>query len=101
MSIAGTFDITAKTPVGEQLGVFVFVVEGERLAGSLATPKGTVDLTDGKIIGNKLDFFTKIPTPMGKMKAHITGTIEGNQLTAVAKLQLGSAQIHGIRRVEA
>jgi alkylated DNA repair dioxygenase AlkB len=38
---------------------------------------------------------------MGKMKAHITGTVEDNQLTAVAKLPLGSAQIHGIRREEA
>jgi hypothetical protein len=101
MSISRTFDITVKTPVGEQFGVFVFVAEGELLTGSLTTPKGTVDLTDGKIIGNKLDFFTKITTPMGKMKAHITGTVEDNQLTAVAKLPLGSAQIHGIRREEA
>jgi hypothetical protein len=101
MSISGTFDITVKTPVGEQVGVFLFIAEGERLTGSLTTPKGTVDLTDGKITGNKVDFFTKITTPMGKMKGHITGTVEGNQLTAVAKLPLGSGQIHGLRREEA
>ena len=98
MSIAGTYEVTVKTPVGEQNGLLTLIVEGNSLNGTLVNPKGSSDFAGGTVNGNEVQFTTKIKTPMGKLKAQVTGKVEGDTFTGTAKLPLGSAQITGSRK---
>jgi hypothetical protein len=97
MSVAGRFEVNVKTPMGEKTGVLELVVANEVLSGTLTGAKGRFDLTDGTVNGKSIDFCANIETPVGKMQAHVTGTVEGDVLTAIAKLPIGSLEITGLR----
>ena len=97
MSIQGQYKVTVKTPVGMQEGSLTLVPDGESLSGVLTNPKGDSEFSGGTISGNEVAFDTKIRTPMGRLKAHVTGTVEGDTFTGDAKLPLGVAHIEGVR----
>lgn len=92
------FDLTVDTPFGEQQGSLHLDTDGPSLAGWLETPAGKTDLKDGSGDEAEFEFTTRIRTPMGRMKARVTGRVEGDALTATARLPLGKAAIRGTRR---
>ena len=98
MAVQGSYNLEVKTPVGVQEGRLTLVVDGHSLRGVLSSPKGESELDGGIVHGGHLAFTTKLRTPMGRMKAHIEGDVEGDRLTATAKLPLGVAHITGVRR---
>ncbi len=97
MSIQGQYDVTVKTPVGTQEGSLRLVVDGDDLSGVLTNPKGASEFSGGTVSGNEVAFETKIRTPMGRLKAQVSGRIDGRKFTGTAKLPLGVAHIEGIR----
>lgn len=97
MSIQGQYKVTVKTPVGMQEGSLTLVPDGESLSGVLTNPKGDSEFSGGTISGNEVAFDTKIRTPMGRLRAHVTGTVDGDTFTGDAKLPLGVAHIEGVR----
>jgi hypothetical protein len=97
VSVAGTFEVNVKTPVGEKTGILELVVANEVLSGALTGAKGRFDLTDGTVSGGNINFSVNIETPAGKMKAHVTGSVEGDVLTAVAQLPIGLLELSGLR----
>lgn len=97
MNIDGTYSLSIKTPVGEQEGTLVLKVDGETLRGSIKNVKGEVAFDSGTAKEGSVSFHTRIPTPIGKLKAHVTGTIEGQHFSGAAKLPLGTAEIEGDR----
>lgn len=97
MSIAGNYKVTVKTPVGLQEGSLTLVVDGESLSGSLENAKGSTEFSGGTITGNEVQFATRIKTPMGRLKAQVSGKVEGDKFTGTAKLPLGTAHIEGVR----
>lgn len=99
MSVSGTYEITVQTPLGKQTGSLTLTVEESSLTGTLVNSNGSFDLTDGRVHGNEVQFTTKIKTPMGKLKAQISGKVEGDTFKGTANLPLGSAEIEGIRKI--
>lgn len=97
MSVDGTYKLSLKTPLGEQEGTLVLKANGGALSGSVQTVKGEVSFDDGNTDGNDVSFDTRIPTPIGKLKAHVTGTVIGDHFSGSAKLPLGAAEIDGTR----
>ena len=100
MSIQGQYKVTVKTPVGMQEGSLTLVPDGESLSGVLTNPKGDSEFSGGTISGvidSLVVNLKKIRTPMGRLKAHVTGTVEGDTFTGDAKLPLGVAHIEGVR----
>lgn len=98
MSVAGFFDVTMQTPLGEKFATFSFIVDGSKLSGQLITTKDAVPLT-GTTIGNNVDFTTEIVTSVGKISAHIIGQIDGDNFHAEAKIMFGKLTIVGTRRI--
>jgi hypothetical protein len=97
MSLDGRYRVEVKTPVGLQEGSLTLRLEGTTVSGALDTPKGGSEFSGGRVSGNEVTFEAKIRTPMGRMKAHVTGSVVGDEFTGTAKLPLGTAHIHGVR----
>ncbi|HEY8594994.1 MAG TPA: hypothetical protein VIL84_07095 [Devosiaceae bacterium] len=97
MSIDGTYKVSVKTPVGPQEGILVLITDGTSLSGTLDNPKGKSEFSDGTVSGNEVRFTTRIRTPLGRLKAEITGIVDGDRFSGNARLPLGNASIDGIR----
>ncbi|QFY44739.1 hypothetical protein F6R98_20640 [Candidatus Methylospira mobilis] len=97
MPVAGIFEVNVKTPIGEKTGILELVVTNEVLSGTLTGAKGRFDITDGTVSGGNISFNVNIDTPAGNMKAHVTGAVEGDVLTAIAQLPIGSLELSGLR----
>lgn len=97
MTIDGTYDVTVKTPLGPQAGRLTLKADGQSLSGVLENPKGNSPFDGGTVENGHVHFVTKIRTPMGRLKATVDGTVEGDTFTGTAKLPLGTAEITGTR----
>lgn len=98
MAVQGTYEISVQTPFGEQQGFLELEVNGTSLNGRLTNPKGTFDIDEGSVTGNEVKFKAKIHTPVGRLKAEVSGSVEGDHFRGVARLPLGEAKIEGVRR---
>lgn len=96
MSVEGTYKIKVKTPAGLQEGKMTLLVDGDLLKGLLVYSAGRTEFR-GKVKGNAVEFTTKINTPVGQLKALVTGVVRGESFSGIAKLPFGSAQIVGVR----
>lgn len=97
--VEGTYKIKVHTPMGVEDGTLKLIVENESLSGTITNSKGTTEFTDGTVKDNEVEFNSKIKTPMGRLKAHVTGKVANNSFEGVAKLPLGKAKIEGEKMV--
>ncbi|MGD2128854.1 MAG: hypothetical protein PVJ33_06895 [Lysobacterales bacterium] len=97
MNIDGTYKLTLDTPLGNQDGTLTLKTKGAELSGTLVNERGTTEFSGGTVSGETVQFKTKIPTPIGRLKAHVTGRLTADHFTGNAKLPLGSAHIEGVR----
>lgn len=97
MNVSGKYKLTLKTPVGSQQGSLTLQADGETLNGSLTNALGGSEFKGGSVKGNTVEFDTKVPTPLGRLKAHVTGKVDGDHFSGDAKLPLGTAHIEGKR----
>ena len=90
MSVAGTYNCTVKTPMGDQKGDFTVVpsADGNSFSGSLTSGMmGTLEIENGTISGNTLSWKMEMTVPM-PMKLDCTATVDGDDLTG--KIDTGS-----------
>jgi len=59
MDFSGKWKGVAQTPMGEIEQIFTFNVDGETLTGTVETPRGTQELSNGKIDGGQFSFDVK------------------------------------------
>lgn len=97
MKIDGHYKLTLDTPLGKQDGELTLKTQGAALSGTLANSGGSAEFSGGTVEGDEVAFDTRIPTPIGRLKAHVTGSVSGDRFSGKAKLPLGSARIEGIR----
>ena len=82
MSVAGTYDTIVKSPMGDQKGTFTVVPgdDGSSFTGSMAGGMGSMDVKDGTIDGNTLNWKMDMTVPM-PMTLTCTATVDGSQQT--------------------
>lgn len=80
MSVAGTYNVTTKTPMGDQSGSFVVNVNGDTFTGSVSNPMGNMEVQDGKVSGNTLTWKMDMKVPM-PMSLTCTATVDGDSIT--------------------
>lgn len=96
MSLDGTYDVTVKSPLGEQKGTLTVKTDGDTFTGTNAGANGTFDVR-GEVSGNTLTWQQAITTPM-PMTLDMTATIDGDTLTGTAKAgAFGSFPMNGVR----
>ena len=82
MSVAGTYAIVTKTPMGDQSGTFTVTVDGDTFTGSVVGSMGNMDVADGKVAGNTLTWKMDMKVPM-PMTLDCEATIDGDALTSL------------------
>ncbi|MGE3691306.1 MAG: hypothetical protein AB7F98_07995 [Novosphingobium sp.] len=80
MSVAGTYNVTTKTPMGDQSGTFVVNVDGDSFTGTVSNPMGNMEVEEGTVSGNTLNWKMKMTVPM-PMSLTCTATVDGDSIT--------------------
>lgn len=98
MGVAGTYDVTVKTPMGDQKGTLTVVPSGESFTGKLESPMGAAEIADGKVSGDSLSWKMGISVPMA-MSLDCEATVTGNSLAGSVKAGVfGSMALTGVRK---
>lgn len=80
MSVAGTYEVNVKSPMGDQGGTFTVVVDGDSFSGSLNGGMGAMDVSGGTVAGNTLSWKMDMKVPM-PMSLTCTATVDGDAIT--------------------
>jgi imidazolonepropionase-like amidohydrolase len=96
---AGTWDLTVTTPQGENRASMTVTQSGATLEGTMATEMGTVQVTDGRVTGQRVTFTIAVPISGQTTTVVFQGTVDGNRMSGTADLgAMGSATFTGERR---
>ena len=81
MSVAGSYNTTVKSPMGDQAGTFTVEDNGDgTFSGSMAGGMGSMDVEEGKVDGNTLTWKMNMTVPM-PMTLECEATVDGDALT--------------------
>jgi hypothetical protein len=98
MSVAGTYDCVAQTPMGAQNSVLTVTVEGNSWTGSNAGQMGSMSIYDGTIDGSTITWKMDMTVPM-PMTLEGTATISGDTITGSIKAgAFGAFPLTGTRK---
>jgi hypothetical protein len=97
MSVAGTWNTTVKSPMGDQSGTLTVNVDGDSFTGQMAGGMGTMDVVDGKVDGHTLTWKMNMVVPM-PMTLDCEATVDGDSITgAVNAGAFGAMPLSGTR----
>jgi hypothetical protein len=97
MSVAGSYDCTLKTPMGDQTYVMTVTVDGDSWSGDCVGGLGSLNCYDGKVSGDTISWSMDLVVPM-PMKLEGTATISGDLLGGDVKAgAFGSFPLTGKR----
>jgi len=75
-----------------QAYTFTFRVDGEKLTGTIATPRGESPISDGKIQGDQLSFTQTLEFGGNQMKFLYKGQVSGNEIKMTRQREGGEGQ---------
>jgi hypothetical protein len=97
MAIDGKWNVTIKSPMGNQDSTLTLETNGNVLSGSLDSPQGSAEINEGVVDGNKLSWKTTITEPM-QMTLGFTATVNGDDIEGEVELgAFGKAGLSGKR----
>mgnify|MGYP001297304224 CR=1 FL=1 len=64
MAVNGKWNLTIKTPMGEQKGLLTLEQSGDALTGQMSGAMGAVTIENGKVEGDTLKWNAKVTSPM-------------------------------------
>ena len=98
MSVAGTYTVITKTPMGDQSSDMTITVDGDTFTGTNAGAMGSMTLDNGKVDGDKLTWSMNMTVPM-PMTLEGEATVDGDALTGSVKAgAFGTFPISGTRK---
>jgi zinc protease len=97
-AVDGDYDVTVKSPMGDQKSVFTVTTSGDSFTGKMAGSLGSMDVKDGKVDGNVLTWKMDMTVPM-PMTLEGTATIDGDTISGEVKAgAFGSMGLSGTRK---
>jgi hypothetical protein len=86
-----TGDVT--TPRGTQTLTFDFKVDGTTLAGKITSPRGTTDISNGKVDGDNISFDQVMNFNGNEFKVTYTGKADGDTIKITRQMgERGSSE---------
>jgi zinc protease len=96
-AVDGNYDVTIKSPMGDQKSVFTVTSDGATFTGKMAGALGSMDVKDGAVDGNTLTWKMDMTVPM-PMTLEGTATVDGDNITGDVKAgAFGSMALSGCR----
>jgi hypothetical protein len=98
MAVAGTYDVSIKTPMGDQKGKLTVEPAGDGFTGRVSNAMmGAMEITDGKVSGDTLTWTMDMKVPM-PMTLECQATVNGNAIAGAIKAGMfGSMDLTGTR----
>ena len=95
--VDGKWNTVTQTPMGDQQAVLTINSAGDSFTGRYESPVGNVDIQNGKLSGNQLDWSLDMTVPM-PMTLTCTATVEGDSIKGnVTAGAFGSFPMTGTR----
>ena len=98
MTVAGTYAITVKSPMGEQSGTLTVHPDGGAFSGTVnVAMMGTMEIADGKVDGDRLSWTMQMKMPM-PMALECEATVSGDAISGTVKAgAFGTFDLNGTR----
>ncbi|MEY2942021.1 MAG: hypothetical protein RLY97_35 [Pseudomonadota bacterium] len=97
MSVAGSYNISIKTPMGDQTALFTVNVDGDSFSGSSVGAMGSMDVADGQVDGDTLTWKMDMKVPM-PMTLDCDAVVDGDAITGNVRAgAFGSMAMSGTR----
>ena len=97
-AVDGDWDVTIKSPMGDQKSVFTVTSDGSSFSGKVAGALGSMDVKDGTVDGNTLTWKMDMTVPM-PMTLDGTATVDGDNISGEVKAgAFGSMAMSGCRK---
>ncbi len=84
MSLTGNWNVTMKSPIGEQKASLAFVEDGPSLTGTLSSGSDATPIQDGSVDGASAKWNVKVTKPM-PITLGFSGTVAGDTITGEVK----------------
>ena len=96
--VDGAYDVTVKSPMGDQKSVLTVNSDGGSFSGSMAGSMGSMDITGGSVDGNTLTWNMDMTVPM-PMTLECSATVDGDAISGEVKAgAFGSMGLSGARQ---
>lgn len=97
-AVDGDWDVTVKSPMGDQKSVLTISSNGDSFTGKMAGSLGSMDIAGGSVDGNTLSWKMDMTVPM-PMTLDCTATVDGDTITGEVKAgAFGSMPVSGTRK---
>ena len=94
--VGGTWRLNIDSPNGSQPATLTLQQNGTSFSGKLGSPMGELDVTDGKLSGNKMTFSTTMNMGGNQLTLEFSGDVAGNRVSgSVALGPMGNATFTG------
>lgn len=102
LDVAGQWDITLKTQVGETAWTATFEQDGETVSGEVDLGDREVFPLDGTVEGDTIAFVFVMPDLDGDQPINLSGTVTGNTITGDEGYfsWYGAGDWTGVKRVD-
>lgn len=97
MAVDGTYRVVGEAMGRRAEGTLELKTNGANLEGTVRIGSHQVTLQDGKAKGNTFTAKVQADTPMGNMKAKVSGAVEGDRISGTIKALMVSAKFEGSR----
>ncbi len=96
--VDGQFDVTVKSPMGDQNSVLTVKSDGDSFTGQMAGSMGSMDIENGSVDGNTLKWKMDMTVPM-PMTLECTATVDGDAISGeVVAGAFGAMALSGSRK---
>jgi len=75
-----------------QTTTFTFKVEGDKLTGTISTPRGETPISDGRVQGDEISFTQVIEAGGNQMKFLYKGKVSGDEIKFTRQREGGQGQ---------
>lgn len=97
-TVDGAYDVTIKSPMGDQSAVLTVTTDGASFSGNMAGGLGSMDITGGSVDGDTLSWKMDMTVPM-PMTLDCKATVDGDSITGeVVAGAFGSMGLNGTRK---
>jgi zinc protease len=97
-AVDGDWDVTIKSPMGDQKSVLTVTSSGDSFSGQVAGALGTMAINDGSVSGNTLTWKMDMTVPM-PMTLEGSATVDGDNISGEVKAgAFGSMPLSGCRK---
>ena len=97
-AVDGEYDVTVKSPMGDQSSVLTVKSDGDSFTGNMAGAMGSMDIEGGSVDGDTLKWKMDMTVPM-PMTLECTATVDGDAISGeVVAGAFGSMGLSGTRK---